>query len=361
MQELYELSSQAGEKIFSEIPGYCKSYEYTYDTTAHIGNSGLKIIDTDTAGLLNYHMKEGKWLTDDSLPDDKLLVVATSKTSYRVGDELTVKYYNKDGEQVSKKAVLAGITREAGYFSMIKTVGGSYIQGTEDSVSGVYYEPDMKNDNAFMCLKSSVEKHLSDMPDIYNPHRFVRIAEYRTDADRRKTEEYLQENFFFYLNMDTVCDNLHKENQKEVFSGYAFIGCFLFIVILGIGGFIMLNTMKNKRMYSIYYMTGMKWRDIAVINFIHSALICFVSLVIETGIIFINSFIQKTEYIRSDYYKMLLKEGFSKKIHFTDFISADVRIFAMIFLFFLVLCFVSVILSVGIIKSDSLDLSVEEE
>lgn len=348
-----KLCREAGEKIYGDIPNIAKTCTYDYNQPINVCNMKVYFLDDEMYELLGYKMKEGVWLSDSSVPEDELCVVATSTTSYKVGDHVPVNYLSKTGEIKLTEALLVGITEQSGYLSMMSKVGGSYIFDNTETFDTLYNEAIDRNDNAFLCLSSRGYEQLSDMVRNYSENRFIMLSEDLTDEQRLETEAYLQQNSFFFLSLDMVNDNTVKMNKESLRSDLVFIICIAFIVILGMSGFIMLNTIRRKKLFSIYYMVGMRWKEITAMNLIHSLLLCILAFAVETAILFTKAVTSRREYLASEFYDNLLESGFNAKVRVSEFLSLDMKIVIYMLTGIFMLSVISVLFPMKMMRNES--------
>ena len=142
-------------------------------------------------------------------------------------------------------------------------------------------------------------------------------------------------------------------NRESLHSDLVFIICIAFMATLGMSGFIMLNTIMRKKLFSIYYMVGMRWKEITAMNLIHSLLLCLLAFAAETAILFTKAVVSRREYLTLEFYDQLLESGFDAKVRVREFLSLDIKIVIYMLTGILLLSVISILLPMKMMKNES--------
>lgn len=265
-----------------------KSASSTYYTQLKNQDFYTYMYDNELANNLSLNLKKGKQFNEVNLNGEivPIIVSANLEETYPIGSEKDLAIFNEDynGEKSFKVKVI-GVLKQGEYIYI-----GSSNQGI----------PELND----LFLKTNNNENFILMPNIFINDK----VSYFTNGGF--IIEYDDENKFFNNSYQKVVeDGVGSFNQIEKleenfysnlitsYDLYIFLFIITYIFVMSsIGGYNLLETLNYKRLLTIYYINGMKWKTGIFLIAIRNLLLIMIPTII-CSIQFNKSLAQSTEYV----------------------------------------------------------------
>lgn len=265
-----------------------KSASSTYYTQLKNQDFYTYMYDIELANNLSLNLKKGKQFNDVNLNNEivPIIVSANLEKTYPIGSEKNLSIYSTDyNSEKNFKAKVIGVLKQGEYIYI-----GSSNQGI----------PELND----LFLKTSNNENFILMPNIFIDDD----VSYFTNGGF--IIEYDNESNFFNNSYNKVIEdgigsfNKIEDLEKNFYSNlitsydlYIFLFIITYIFVMAsIGGYNLLETLNYKRLLTIYYINGMKWKSGICLIAIRNLLLIIIPTII-CSIQFNKSLAQNSEYV----------------------------------------------------------------
>ncbi|MDD6489692.1 MAG: hypothetical protein PUG48_07755 [Clostridia bacterium] len=235
----------------------------------------------NTSNALKIPLTEGNWYSDSEKDSDTVNAVVMNNSRYSVGNVYDIGMYDlNSGETKTVKFKITGkIDKNT---AVIFGVTTSNLINSKVLFSNFNGE-DIGADTLFLfdSEDSNISEFLSCTPSLFI------YADNETEVQKYAGQFNKFGNIF---TMQEIYDNTLNGMKSELHSVFPIAISVLLIGIIGIQCLIVLNTTKNKKMFSIYFICGMKWRDCIKICLGHIMCIFIGALFLVLTIYFVADF-----------------------------------------------------------------------
>ena len=288
------LRGEGRTEKYKEVKNYLenlegvKSASSTYYTQLKNQDFYTYMYDKELANNLSLNLKKGKQFNDVNLNSEivPIIVSANLEKTYPIESEIDLSIYSTDYKSEKEfKAKVIGVLKKGEYIYI-----GSSNQGI----------PELND----LFLKTSNNENFILMPNIFIDDD----VSYFTNGGF--IIEYDNESNFFYNSYNKVIEdgigsfNKIEDLEKNFYSNlitsydlYIFLFMITYIFVMAsIGGYNLLETLSYKRLLTIYYINGMKWKSGIYLIAIRNLLLIIIPTII-CSIQFNKSLAQNSEYV----------------------------------------------------------------
>lgn len=207
-----------------------------------------------TSEQLSFKMKKGVWYESDK-QSGIINAVAYEDSDFDVGDIYETNLYNK--EQKNMKSVKIRITgivdNKCGVLD--DSMATNYLDANS-LFENVYYDSIATN-NLFLFNYNDLKQFNISLDELYlESDMFIYSDSSETDIYIQRLSDYGNTSSF-----QTVLDNSNEELAKNLHTIFPMSIGVLFTGVMGAECLIILNNLKNRRRFAVFYICGMKWSD----------------------------------------------------------------------------------------------------
>ena len=222
-------------------------------------------------------LSDGHWLSNGKEAAELEVVISENEYGWKVGDTIEMEFLNEQGA-IPISAKVIGKIKEG------SRVLGFNLSGNEDQnflLSYKVYRYDVEQEPIFIFSNSALER-INPKPQL--GICYTTFIQYTSDV----TEDIIELDKQTLASMGAVggisMKKLEKGNQKYITEQFLKLMpitiVLLALVMISSISCSALAVKRRLRDYAIFYTVGLPWRHTILINFIQSALICVVSLVV---------------------------------------------------------------------------------
>lgn len=257
-------------------------------------------------------LSSGEWLDKYSSEDEIIdIVVSENPYGWKEGNQITLAYYDANGEIHSVKANVRGVLKE-GISLVGSNIGSSQLIKTDyrDLYSTYSYE----QSEMVLVLMKEKQAIAQKIPMTYNQKFFVSFESDITESQIRNNEYAVKMNIGGYGASDTCIinslDQFMKNSKHEMLRTVLvylpiFI-CILCITIISIINVCTLNLADDIRQNAVFSVLGLPWKKNSLFSLIQIIITTVMSLVLAMLVILIIRQTKLNEYI---YIKINLLSG----------------------------------------------------
>lgn len=209
----------------------------------------------NTSSKLHLEMVSGVWYEDCPKEDGIVNVVAYEGTDFAVGDIYETSLFSHEEKERNKvKLKITGIVnRNVGVITGL--MGSNHLQ-IDHFFEDVNFSS-VRTNNWFLFNYTdlsgieNITDELSMMPNYFIYSNTDDNSEYITELS--KTGDI--------ISMQSMIDNSSESLAEKLHTVYPVAAGVLFSGVLGAECLIILNNLRNRKRFAIYYICGMKWND----------------------------------------------------------------------------------------------------
>lgn len=245
----------------------------TYVTRLQKQNFETFMYDEELIKNIKFNLDEGNNFDEDNLKNDIIPIVVSHSLSdiYKINNIYEFEIYNKTEDcNIKFKTVVIGVLKEEAYIYT-----GNANQ-SDPQVSDLFY------------------KLSKDEKKIIMPNKFKETNDYVVNKGftlgLKNKEIFMKESYQKVINSGlgsfVINENLQDNFYNKLIDNYK-LYIYLFIityvfVIVSIGGYNMLETLNYKRLFTIYYINGMTWKNGIILISVRNLLVIIVPTILSS-------------------------------------------------------------------------------
>ena len=208
---------------------------------------------SETARYLHMPLKRGQWFAGEAGSVDGIPCVASG--DFQPGDTLTLIMQDADGGEREVLFKVTGVLRDSGFIYDFSTISNSPM------LEMLFSRIERINTQPLLLFEQSALK--AELPPFSDGNA---LAYFRTDATevRAHITEELQANAWFVPFKDARAESM-SEFFLRIKSMLPLIVVVFFMGLISVLCLTVLNVVRHRRMFSIYYICGMRWQGCLLI------------------------------------------------------------------------------------------------
>lgn len=247
--------------------------------------------DDEIINRFSPELQEGRWLNVTSNPTEVEVVVSENDYGWNVGDTIELSALNFPDSIPFNAKIVGKLKNNA------KMVGGLWAYRGSVDFNDFYYPFDFEIEQVPILLFSySSLKNLNtglERESFYDVPQAIMYSAILTFSDDTSKEEIeqKQQQLSSYGNVVSFSLTEIKENSmhylyEQMQNLFPIIVVLFILVAVSSISSSALSTRRRLKDYAVYYMNGLQWKHCTVINFIQSALISILSVLVAFGVLF---------------------------------------------------------------------------